>query len=120
MPSTMHLELIETWKNRLGISHWNIACQEIDEMQVTDIWFDNSSGHEFVGIEIHAEDNSAILYHTRPILEDDIIHELLHVRYSEWSEQKVEVWTNVLSGFPIDTSASSLELFCQQVRGFSH
>lgn len=110
MPSSMYLELIETWKHRLGISHWNIVCQEIDEMQVTDIWFDNSPGHEFVGIEIHAENNSAILYHTRPILEDDIIHELLHVRYPTWSEQKVEVWTNVLSGSSIDVGNISLEL----------
>ena len=106
----MHLELIETWKDRLGISHWNIVCQEIDEMQVTDIWFNNSPGHEFVGIEIHAENQSAILYHTRSIQEDDIIHELLHVRYPTWSEQKVEVWTNVLSGSKIEITPSSLEL----------
>ena len=106
----MHLELIELWKHRLGISHWNIVCQEIDEMQVTDIWFNNSPGHEFVGIEIHAENQSAILYHTRPIQEDDIIHELLHVRYPTWSEQKVEVWTNVLSGSKIEITATALEL----------
>ena len=105
----MHLELIETWQHRLGISHWNIVCQPIDEMQVTDIWFDNSPGHEFVGIEIHPENHSAILYHTRPLLEDDVIHELLHVRYPNWSEQKVDSWTLTLCGSEIDKSPSSLE-----------
>lgn len=78
-------------------------------MQVTDIWFNNSPGHEFVGIEIHAEDNTAILYHTRPILEDDIIHELLHVRYPKWSEQKVDLWTTTLFSNTIDMSPCSLE-----------
>lgn len=106
----MHLELIETWKDRLGISYWNIVCQQIDEMQVTDIWFDNTPGHEFVGICIDKETSSGVIFHTRALNEDDIIHELLHVRYPNWSEQKVEVWTNVLSGSSIDVANISLEL----------
>lgn len=79
-------------------------------MQVTDIWFENTSGHEFVGICIDKDTNSGVIYHTRALNEDDIIHELLHVRYPNWSEQKVEIWTNVLSCSTIDVTNISLDL----------
>lgn len=101
MPNRSHLSLIEEWKCRLGISDWHISCESIDEMQVTDIWFDNTPGHEFVGICIDKETSSGVIFHTRALNEDDIIHELLHVRYPNWSEQKVEFWTDLLMGKPI-------------------
>ncbi len=107
MPNGTHLIFIEDWKCRLGISNWQITCELIDEMQVTDIWFESTSGHEFVGIAIYKELRSGIIYHTRDLNEDDIIHELLHVRYPNWSEDKVEFWTDLLMGRPISLDEDS-------------
>ena len=73
-------EWIEDWKTVLGIPEWNIVCTIIDEEQVVDSLLDNSHGHEFVGIERDFTNRSGIIYCTRTLEEDDIIHELLHVR----------------------------------------
>ena len=32
--------------------------------------------------------------------EDDIVHELLHVRFHSWSEEKVNFWTDLLLKSP--------------------
>ena len=89
-------ELIIEWQTFLGISDWNISCQSISEMQVTDSLKGDTNGHEFVGIAINFEARKGIIYHTRTLAEDDIIHELLHVRFPLWSEEKVNYWTNLL------------------------
>ena len=65
-------------------------------MQVVDDLNDGKPGNEFVGIAIDFINKKGVIYHTRPLLEDDIIHELLHVRFPDWSEQKVDNWTNLL------------------------
>ena len=88
--------MIEQWKSLLQISDWNITCQSISEMQVVDSLHDNTPGHEFVGIAIILKRKSGIIYHTRPLLEDDIIHELLHVRFPDFAENEVNFWTNLL------------------------
>jgi len=102
-------ERIEHWKTVLKINDWNIVCQSISEMQVTEALMDDTLGHEFVGIERQFDSKTGILYHTRPLLEDDIIHELLHVRYPEWSEEKVTFWTSLLFGEPVLEHKSAME-----------
>jgi hypothetical protein len=67
-------------------------------MQVTDELEADSIGHEFVGVERNFNEQQAIIYHTRQLQEDDIVHELLHIRYPNWSEDKVEYWTSLLLG----------------------
>ncbi len=89
-------KLIEQWKSLLQISEWKISCQSISEMQVVDGLHGDTPGHEFVGICINSLERSGIIYHTRPLLEDDIIHELLHVRFPDFSEEEVNFWTNLL------------------------
>ena len=100
---------IEHWKQMLGITDWNIICLTISEAQVTDALLNDTHGHEFVGIERQFGSKTGILYHTRPLLEDDIIHELLHVRYPDWSEQKVHFWTSLLFGEPVLEHESAME-----------
>jgi len=90
------LELIQYWKLFLGINEWEILCESISEMQVVDALDNNTFGHEFVGISINFKLKQGIIHHTRKLEEDDIIHELLHVRYPKWSEQKVNLITNLL------------------------
>jgi len=89
-------KLLEKWQLFLNITHWTILFNPIDEMQVVDDLNDGKPGNEFVGIAIDFINKKGVIYHTRPLLEDDIIHELLHVRFPDWSEQKVDNWTNLL------------------------
>lgn len=88
--------LINKWQALLGISDWVILFEPISENQVVDELKGNTSGHEFVGIQINLKKKIGTIYHTRKLNEDDIVHELLHVRFPIWSEEKVNFWTDLL------------------------
>ncbi len=88
--------MLKKWQSFLDISHWTIVCEPINEMQVMDDLKGDMPGHEFVGIEIDLINQNGIIYHTRPLQDDDIVHELLHVRFPDWNEQKVNYWTDLI------------------------
>ena len=90
------LPLVKKWQALLGITDWIILCKPISENQVVDELEGNTSGHEFIGIHINFKKKIGIIYHTRKLNEDDIVHELLHVRFPIWSEEKVNFWTDLL------------------------
>ena len=92
--------LINKWQALLGISDWVILCEPISEDQVVDELEQSSHGHEFVEIYIDFTNQIGTIYHTRELKVDDIIHELLHVRFQSWSEEKVNFWTALLTGTP--------------------
>lgn len=91
-----NLPLINKWQVLLSLSDWVILCEPISEDQVVDEMAQNTHGHEFVGIHIDFTNKIGTIYHTRKLKEEDIIHELLHVRFYSWSEEKVNFWTNLL------------------------
>ena len=95
-----NLPLINKWQVLLGLSDWVILCESISEHQVVDEMEENTHGHEFVGIHIDFTNKIGTIYHTRKLKEDDIVHELLHVRFHSWSEEKVNVWTDLLLKSP--------------------
>jgi hypothetical protein len=94
------LPLINKWQDLLGISDWVILSEPISEDQVVDELEQNTHGHEFVCIHIDFANKIGTIYHTRKLKEDDIIHELLHVRFHSWSEEKVNFWTDLLLRSP--------------------
>lgn len=91
-----NLPLINKWQVLLGLSDWVILCESISEDQVVDEMEENTHGHEFVGIHIDFTNKIGTIYHTRKLKEDDIVNELLHVRFNSWSEEKVNFWTDLL------------------------
>lgn len=95
-----NLPLINKWQVLLGLSDWVILCESISEDQVVDEMEENTHGHEFVGIHIDFTNKIGTVYHTRKLKEDDIVHELLHVRFHSWSEEKVNFWTDLLLNSP--------------------
>lgn len=95
-----NLPLINKWQVLLGLSDWVILCESISEDQVVDEMEENTHGHEFVGIHIDFTNKIGTIYHTRKLKEDDIVHELLHVRFNSWSEEKVNFWTDLLLKSP--------------------
>jgi len=94
--SSFDSDLIQYWKSQLKITEWVILCESISEDQVVDMLENDTNGHEFVGIAINFTEKKGVIYHTRPLYEDDIIHELLHVRFPAWSEDEVNFLTNLL------------------------
>lgn len=90
------IDEIEYWQSVLGLWAWKIRCTSISEMQVIDDLYGDRPGHEFVGVVIDEQLKIANIYHTRHLMKDDIIHELLHVRFQCWTEEEVVVWTNKL------------------------
>ena len=95
-----NLLLINKWQVLLGLSDWVILCESISEDQVVDEMEENTHGHEFVEIHIDFTNKIGTIYHTRKLKEDDIVHELLHVRFHSWSEEKVNFWTDLLLNSP--------------------
>lgn len=95
-----NLPLINKWQVLLGLSDWVILFESISEDQVVDEMEENTHGHEFVGIHIDFTNKIGTIYHTRKLKEDDIVHELLHVRFHSWSEEKVNFWTDLLLKSP--------------------
>lgn len=87
---------LKVWQHLLDLSHWSIFFEPIDEMQVLDDLYGNMPGNEFVGIAIDFKNQTGVIYHTRSLNDDDIVHELLHVRFPEWSEEEVNYWTDLI------------------------
>ena len=85
---------IEYWQSILGLEMWQVMCTPISEMQVVDDLYGDMPGNEFVGVTINNLLKIANIYHTRSLMKDDIIHELLHVRFQKWEEEEVVRWTN--------------------------
>ena len=67
------------WQIKLGLQGWEITTKEILDAQVT--YPDDLRGEDrsFVGISIKPP--KATIYHSRELTEEDIIHELLHIKY---------------------------------------
>ena len=90
------LDILEHWKYKLGLHDWEITIQRINPEQVT--YPDDCQGKErfFVGITADEEELHATIFHDRPLKEEDIVHELLHVAYPSESEDWVNDKTNQL------------------------
>ncbi len=85
---------LSRWQKELQLHDYKITCERISIHQVCD---DSCKrGHEFVGILADHINCTAYLYHTRKLHMDDIIHELLHVKYPTWTEGQVNRETELI------------------------
>jgi hypothetical protein len=84
---------VRGWTKRLGLERYAVSCQPTHPLQVTGP--DGRPGHEVVGVIVDGA--TAKIVHTRPLREDDIVHELLHVARPEWPHVEVELWTELLT-----------------------
>tara|TARA_R110002126_G_scaffold252003_4_gene395202 strand:- start:240 stop:650 length:411 start_codon:yes stop_codon:yes gene_type:complete len=87
--------MIDKWKAILGLKGWTITTEAIDKKSV--IYEDDvpDSDKYFVGIQIYKESMRARIYHDRPLTDEYVIHELLHVKYPDWSEDQVNSQTTL-------------------------
>ena len=78
---------VKYWQRYLGLDHWKITTIKISRNQVCD---ENCrTGLSFVGVIPDHENLHAEIYHTRKMTAEDIVHELLHVKYPKWTEDQV-------------------------------
>jgi hypothetical protein len=84
---------LTSWQRTFRVSHLAGRLEPISPLQVTGE--NGLPGAELVGVVI--ETGSFTILHTRVLLEDDVIHELLHVAFPAWAHEAVEAWTEVLS-----------------------
>ena len=78
--------MIERWQKKLGLEEWTIDAEQIDPASV--------------GIMPSEVSLHATIFHDRPLAEEDVVHELLHVKYPNESEEwivnktKETLWEN--------------------------
>lgn len=87
---------IEKWKNKLNLNDWTVNTIAIDDRQVD--YPDDIEEHEklFVGVNYDLERKISLITHSVELIEEDIVHELLHVANPTKSEEWIENQTNKL------------------------
>jgi len=83
------------WIDVLGLKGWNITTEDISKEAVTYADDVPIEDRYFVGVEIDREKMTACIYHDRPLNKEYIVHELLHVKYPDWSEEQVNFQTTL-------------------------
>jgi len=81
------------WCEVLGLDGHRVEVEVISPNQVTDE--KGETGAHLVGGRRITED-SIVIFTTRRLREDDVVHELLHVRFPEMSEGEVRSETRSL------------------------
>lgn len=82
---------IEEWSRYLNIRK-RVVTRRIPFWHVTGP--EGRPGCSLVGIVL--DEHEPCIYHTRRLREDDIVHELLHVAFPDWSEDRVNAHTERL------------------------
>ena len=88
---------LSKWQSKLNLKEWSFTTEEINSEQVV---YDNDcpvKDRYFVGIEINQQNKVGTIYHDRELTEADIIHELLHVKYPNKSEEWINKTENIIS-----------------------
>ncbi len=93
------MKLLNKWQDIFKLTDWEFLTEEIQPEQVM---YDDDCPDEdkyFVGIQIDPLRRVGVIHHDRELTEQDIIHELLHVKYpyktEEWINEAEELLTTV-------------------------
>ena len=86
--------MIQKWKTKLELDDWSITTEAIDHEQV--VCDCPPEDCYFIGIHYNDVSKKAIIFHDRDLTEEDVVHELLHVKYPDWSEDQVNKETERL------------------------
>lgn len=79
--------MIVLWQRRLGLEDYYITAERLSVFQVADDFC--AVGNSLVGVCADHAAKTAVIYHTRQLRQEDVVHELLHVRFPSWSEEQV-------------------------------
>lgn len=84
---------VREWQRRLRLEEWDVVCQRVSSWQVTNAMRQRTRPNEMVGVIPERERRFATIVHTRRLREDDIVHELYHVKYPRLPEAGVRLLT---------------------------
>jgi hypothetical protein len=87
------LDMVSHWMVMLDIKGWAVTIEAIDKKSVI---YDSEIPEEdryYVGVQVDRDTRIATIYHDRDLTEEDIVHELLHVKYPDWTEDQVNKQT---------------------------
>jgi hypothetical protein len=87
---------LDYWMLHLGLDDWCISLERIDRDQVT---FDDDVpeiDRYFIGISPNHNTKRATLFHDMDLTEEDILHELLHIKCPKLSEDKINNITKLV------------------------
>jgi len=84
---------LREWQRRLGLQDWDVVCQAVSTWQVTNVMRRRARPNELVGVVPDRARRTATIVHTRRLREDDIVHELYHVKYPHLPELGVRFLT---------------------------
>ena len=90
------MKAINKYKKLLSLEDWEIYTIRILEEQVT---YDTDVPNEdkyFIGITPNYYIKAATIYHDRDLTDEDILHELLHVKFPSVSESDINELTKIL------------------------
>ena len=80
-------KVVKKWKSFLKLNSWNIVTVKIKPEQVIYDEDIPEKDRYYVGIDIDHDAKTGVIYHDRLLKEEDIIHELLHVKYPKEDEE---------------------------------
>jgi hypothetical protein len=86
--------MINKWLKKLKLTEWTVRLEPLDNEQV--VCDCPPEDCYFVGVKYDSFTKEAVIYHDRDLTEEDIVHELLHVKYPDWTEDQVNLETDKL------------------------
>jgi hypothetical protein len=89
-------DMIEHWIDKLGLRGWTITTAAISKEAVTYADDVPIEDRYFVGVQVNEEKMQAMIYHDRSLTDNYVVHELLHVKYPDWTENQVNTETERL------------------------
>lgn len=88
--------MIHKWLKQLELTEWTVTLELLDNEQV--LCDCPPEDCYFIGVNYDSVTKQAVIYHDRDLTEEDIVHELLHVKHNDWSEDQVNTETKRLLG----------------------
>ena len=88
--------MINKWLKKLKLTEWTVRLEPLDNEQV--VCDCPPEDCYFVGVNYDSTTKHAVIYYDRDLTEEDIVHELLHVKHNDWSEDQVNTETKRLLG----------------------
>lgn len=89
------IQKLEHWTKKLNLTSYKIKLRKVSALQVADEFY--KVGNHLVGVVTNHKKKKATIYYTKKLGEEDILHELLHIKYPSWPEDKVREETRRLS-----------------------
>ena len=88
-------DMVGYWIDKLGLTGWAITTEAIEKKSVT--YADDVPDRDkyFVGIQIDKESMQARIYHDRPLTDEYVVHELLHVKFPLEQEDWINKVTTI-------------------------